>query len=72
MSKGNKENYLHPLEMKMKVKAISAPRLLFFEFDCPHCERKNVMAKAMTSEYVLCSSSSCRRLIHIENFDDVA
>lgn len=71
MSKKNK-NDLDSLEQRMQATAKSAPMLLFMEFKCPFCDELNVMAKALSSEYVLCSNSSCRRVIQIKNHEDVA
>tara|TARA_Y100000780_G_scaffold232581_1_gene267319 strand:+ start:12270 stop:12515 length:246 start_codon:yes stop_codon:yes gene_type:complete len=71
MSKKNK-NDLGSLEQRMQATAKSAPMLIFMEFECPFCEELNVMAKSLSSEYVLCSNSSCRRVIQIKNHDEVA
>lgn len=59
-------------KISMKAKAVSAPKLLFLEFYCPFCGEDNVLAKWIKTEYVLCSRSSCRRVIQIENLEEVA
>lgn len=56
----------------MKAQAVSNKHLLFFQFQCPHCDHLNVMGKTNVQEYLICSSSTCKRVIILENYQDIA
>ncbi len=56
----------------MKAQAVSNKYLLFFQFQCPHCNHLNVMGKTNVQEYLICSNSTCRRVIILENYLDIA
>ena len=71
MIRENNKN-LAPLDKQMRVKASSSSQLLFFQFKCPYCGEYNVRAKASATQTTLCSRSFCRKVIHIENFKEVA
>lgn len=55
-----------------KVRAITDKHLLFFQFECPHCKCFNVTGKTNVQEYLICSNSSCKRIIILENYKDIA
>ena len=46
--------------------------LLFYQFECPHCENLNISSKDYKQEVVLCSNTACRKVIVIENIKDIA
>lgn len=46
--------------------------LLFYEYVCPHCNTLNTTAKAYKQPVVLCSNTACRKVIVIENIQDIA
>jgi transcription elongation factor Elf1 len=55
-----------------KATAITNKHLLFFQFECPHCHQLNVMGKTNVQEHLICSNSSCKRIIILENYQDIA
>jgi hypothetical protein len=60
------------IETKMKVKAHTAERLLFYQYSCPFCETLNVRSKDQKDEFVLCSYRGCRRMLRLVNIKEVA
>jgi transcription elongation factor Elf1 len=57
---------------KMKVKAQTAERLLFYQYKCPFCDSLNVRSKDQKDEFVLCSDRGCRKMLRLMNIKDVA
>lgn len=57
---------------KMKVKAQTADRLLFYQYRCPFCDMLNVRSKDQRDEFVLCSDRGCRRMLRLMNIKEVA
>lgn len=59
------------LEHTFETEARTNPLLLFYEFNCPHCESLNVISKDFKRQISRCSNSSCRRIIIITNIDQI-
>lgn len=71
MGVNSKSNLLN-LDDKIKSQIRTQSRLLFYEYNCPHCGFLNTRSKDMRDEYVLCSDSGCRKIIWLENIKDIA
>ena len=68
-----KTNFLTiQMEKKAKTNASSSKMLLFFNFECPHCGTLNVYAKSIKKEVIICSHRGCKKMIIINNFQDIA
>jgi transcription elongation factor Elf1 len=52
--------------------AHSEPHLLFFQFECPHCQHLNIMAKIYVRETLICSHTGCRKIITLTNYKEIA
>ncbi len=59
-------------EAALRTIVKSDSKLLFYEFNCPHCNEVNVFAKSYKQEMVLCSNSACRKMIIIDNYKEIA
>ena len=72
MTQKNKKNNEINLEKSMSTNAESSKMLLFYQFQCPHCDQMNVLSKEYRQNVVLCSSTGCRKMIIIDNIKDIA
>lgn len=51
------------MKIKNQIKVINEANYLFLTFECPFCEKQNVLNKHYTSTEVICSNSGCRKVI---------
>ena len=66
----NVEENLEQLEIGVTLEVSSMQ--LFIKITCPCCSAGTIIQKSYLSEKILCSSKSCRKVITIENFQDIA
>lgn len=67
-----KDPKLLNLDDHIKAQIRTQHRLLFYQYNCPHCNFLNTRSKEIKDEYVLCSATGCRKIIWLENIKDVA
>lgn len=51
---------------KQSIKVTSNKNFLFLTFNCPYCEKQNVLNKSYISVEVVCSNLGCRRVLILD------
>lgn len=49
------------------TKVNNESNFLFLTFECPYCEKQNVLNKSYVSIEVICSNSGCRRVVVLDS-----
>lgn len=55
----------------LKAVISTSPQLLFYQFNCPYCQRLNTRSKDFKDRFVLCLYKGCHKPIELENIDEI-
>lgn len=67
-----KINNIYPYrDFSRTAEARDDASLVYLTVQCPHCDYENVISRDYINEKMLCSSSLCRRIIIVANFDSI-
>lgn len=68
----NKIKNIYPEQRHTRTaRAIDSSNLVFYKIACPHCDYENFISKDYIYPQMLCLHSGCRRIIKVENYQEL-